>query len=85
LPCLIATLDGCRNTHTRRHQIFRQSKFSLHEVNMALLKIIGTMVFLAVVALSLMAVIDILRPRRSRVASAERAPDYAPARSSEGS
>ena len=44
---------------------------------MALLQIIGTMVFLAVVALSLMAVVDILRPRRARVASAERAPDYA--------
>ncbi|CAN7440388.1 hypothetical protein LJR267_002945 [Paraburkholderia hospita] len=52
---------------------------------MALLQIIGTMVFLAVVALSLMAVVDILRPRRGRVASAERAPDYARARSSEGS
>ncbi|MGT2471881.1 MULTISPECIES: hypothetical protein [Paraburkholderia] len=52
---------------------------------MALLQIIGTMVFLAVVALSLMAVVDILRPRRARVASAERAPDYARARSSEGS
>ena len=52
---------------------------------MALLQIIGTMVFLAVVALSLMAVIDVLRPRRAEVASAERAPDYARAGSSESS
>jgi hypothetical protein len=85
LPCLIAISDGCRNTHTRSHQIFRQRRFSLHEVNMALLQIIGTMVFLAVVALSLMAVIDVLRPRRAEVASAERAPDYARAGSSESS
>ena len=43
---------------------------------MALLQIIGTLVFLAVVALSLTAVVDILRPRRAKVASAERARDY---------
>ena len=52
---------------------------------MALLQMIGTMVFLAVVALSLLAAADILRPRRATVASGERAPVYARARSSERS
>ncbi|SAK96604.1 hypothetical protein AWB75_07029 [Caballeronia catudaia] len=52
---------------------------------MAFLAFLGTLAFVAVVSLSLMAVWDIFLPRPAKLARAKRSAEYVRARSSRGS